>query len=50
MRRPLLHDGSAATISEAIERHAGEAALARRGYAQLSPEDRERLLIFLRSL
>jgi CxxC motif-containing protein (DUF1111 family) len=50
MRRPLLHDGSAATISEAIERHAGEAVLARRGYAQLSPEDRERLLIFLRSL
>lgn len=49
-RRPLLHDGSAATINDALERHAGEAALARRGYAQLSPEDRERLLTFLRSL
>ena len=49
-RRPLLHDGSAVTIAEAIERHAGEAALARRGYAQLSPDDRERLLAFLRSL
>jgi CxxC motif-containing protein (DUF1111 family) len=49
-RRPLLHDGSAATIVEAIERHAAEAALARRGYAQLSRDDRERLLAFLRSL
>jgi CxxC motif-containing protein (DUF1111 family) len=49
-RRPLLHDGSAATIAEGIERHAGEAALARRGYAQLSRDDRERLLAFLRSL
>ena len=49
-RRPLLHDGSAATIADAIERHAGEAALARRGYAQLSRDDRERLLTFLRSL
>ena len=49
-RRPLLHDGSAATIADAIERHGTEAVLARRGYAQLSPEDRERLLTFLRSL
>jgi CxxC motif-containing protein (DUF1111 family) len=50
VRRPLLHDGSAATIADAIARHAGEAALARRGYQQLSAEDRERLLRFLRSL
>jgi CxxC motif-containing protein (DUF1111 family) len=50
LRRPLLHDGSAATISDAIERHSGEAALARRGYAQLASEDRDRLLAFLRSL
>jgi CxxC motif-containing protein (DUF1111 family) len=49
-RRPLLHDGSAATIADAIARHAGEATLALRGYQQLSPEDRERLLRFLRSL
>jgi CxxC motif-containing protein (DUF1111 family) len=49
-RRPLLHDGSAATVTEAIERHAGEAALARRGYAQLAPEARQHLLAFLRSL
>ena len=50
LRRPLLHDGSAATISDAVERHGAEAALARRGYAQLSSGDRERLLTFLRSL
>jgi CxxC motif-containing protein (DUF1111 family) len=50
VRRPLLHDGSAATIEEAIERHRNEAALARRGYASLPPEDRGRLLAFLRTL
>jgi CxxC motif-containing protein (DUF1111 family) len=50
LRRPLLHDGSAATVGEAIERHRNEADLARRGYAGLSPQDRERLLAFLRSL
>jgi CxxC motif-containing protein (DUF1111 family) len=50
LRRPLLHDGSAVTIAEAVERHGGEAALARRGYDQLAPEDRSRLLQFLRSL
>jgi CxxC motif-containing protein (DUF1111 family) len=50
LRRPLLHDGSAATIADAIERHRNEADLARRGYARLSTEDRERLLAFLRSL
>jgi CxxC motif-containing protein (DUF1111 family) len=49
-RRPLLHDGSAVGIADAIERHAGEASLARRGFARLSPEDRNRLLTFLRSL
>lgn len=49
-RRPLLHDGSAATIEDAIERHRNEAELARRGFARLSPEEREALLIFLRSL
>ena len=49
-RRPLLHNGSASTLPEAIERHAGEAVLARRGYAGLSVEDRAALLAFLRSL
>jgi CxxC motif-containing protein (DUF1111 family) len=50
VRRPLLHDGSAATIPEAIQRHSGEAELTRRGYERLSGEDREHLLAFLRSL
>jgi len=49
-RRPLLHDGSAATIPDAIARHREEAGLARRGYERLTPEDREALLAFLRSL
>lgn len=50
VRRPLLHDSSVATIGEAIGRHQREAELARRGFAQLSPDDRQRLLAFLRSL
>jgi CxxC motif-containing protein (DUF1111 family) len=49
-RRPLLHDGSAATIADAIPRHRGEAETARRGFELLSPDDREALLEFLRSL
>jgi len=50
VRRPLLHDGSAATIGDAIERHRNEAALARQGFAALSDEARQRLLAFLKSL
>jgi CxxC motif-containing protein (DUF1111 family) len=49
-RRPLLHDGSAPTIDEAVRRHAGEAELARRGYTQATVDDRAALLAFLRSL
>jgi len=50
LRRPLLHDGSAATIPEAIERHRNEADLARRGFLQLTEAERGRLIAFLRSL
>jgi len=50
LRRPLLHDGSAVTIGEAIDRHREEADLARRGYERLSPDDRRQLLAFLKSL
>ena len=49
-RRPLLHDGSAATAVEAIRRHANEANLAREGFERLSPADREALAAFLHSL
>jgi CxxC motif-containing protein (DUF1111 family) len=49
-RRPLLHDGSASTVDEAIRRHRGEADLARRGFERLGDADRARLIAFLRSL
>ena len=49
-RRPLLHDGSAATIDEAIRRHGGEAGLAREGYGRMTEADRAALLAFLGSL
>ena len=47
---PYLHDGRAATLAEAIEVHAGEAARARGAYHDLSHEDREALLAFLQDL
>ena len=49
-RRPLLHDGSAATAVDAVRRHANEAALAREGFERLAPADREALVAFLDSL
>jgi CxxC motif-containing protein (DUF1111 family) len=49
-RLPLLHDGSATTIEDAIRRHGGEADIARRGFEQLGDEARAALLAFLRSL
>ena len=49
-RRPLLHDGSAATVAEAIRRHAGEAAPARDGFEALSSDDHAALIAFLGSL
>lgn len=49
-RRPLLHDGSAATLEEAILRHDNEAAPARQAFRELSEEDRAGLLEFLKSL
>jgi CxxC motif-containing protein (DUF1111 family) len=49
-RRPLLHDGSAATMEDAISRHGGEAGLASRGYYEGTAEDRAAVLAFLRSL
>lgn len=49
-RRPLLHNGGAATIAEAVERHAGEARLASEGFRALTPDAKASLLSFLRSL
>ena len=49
-RRPLLHDGSAATIQDAIRRHAGEAEIARRRFDESSDDAKSALLAFLDSL
>lgn len=46
----FLHDGSAKTVAEAIERHQGEAAQAQAAYQRLAPQDREALLKFVQSL
>ena len=49
-RRPLLHDGSAATPTEAVLAHGAEAELARAGFEQLDQVSRAALLAFLASL
>ena len=45
-----LHDGRARSLTEAILWHGGEAKSSRDRFAQLSKEDREKLLLFLNSL
>jgi CxxC motif-containing protein (DUF1111 family) len=45
-----LHDGRARSLEEAIELHGGEAAASRGAYLALTPQDRQRVLRFLRSL
>jgi CxxC motif-containing protein (DUF1111 family) len=50
LRRPLLHDGTAATIEDAIERHGGEALQARQRFQLLPADQRTLLLTFLKSL
>ena len=49
-RRPLMHDGGAATVVDAIRRHSVEAWPARLRFEQLSEPDLQALLAFLRSL
>ena len=49
-RRPLLHDGRAATVTDAIRAHGAEADLARQGFDELDPASRAALLAFLASL
>ena len=46
----FLHDGRAGTLEEAIELHGGEGSAARDAFSELSPDDRARLIRFLRSL
>ena len=50
LRRPLLHDGSAVTIADAIGRHHGEAERARQSFVALPAAERDQLLAFLGSL
>lgn len=50
LRRPLLHDGSALTIDEAIRRHGGEAKAAIERYVKVDDGERKTLLRFLQSL
>lgn len=50
LREKFLHDGAAATIEEAIELHAGEAAGARDRFRKLSARERAAVLKFLGSL
>jgi CxxC motif-containing protein (DUF1111 family) len=47
---PYLHDGSAATITEAIRRHANQGATARKAFQELSHEEQRALLEFLDSI
>ena len=49
-RRTFLHDGSANSLSEAINRHAGEAAGVISAFQQLSPQAKQSLVSFLNSL
>jgi CxxC motif-containing protein (DUF1111 family) len=50
VRRPLLHDGSAATAEDAIGRHRGEAEGVRRRFERLTEPQRQALVAFLGSL
>lgn len=47
---PYLHDGRAATVTDAILGHEGEGAISRDRFNQLKPELRERLLEFLHTI
>jgi CxxC motif-containing protein (DUF1111 family) len=50
LRRPLLHDGSAPTPLDAINRHGGEAAGVMENYRRASDQMRRALFAFLDSL
>jgi len=47
---PYLHDGSAATLSDAIRRHGNQGAAAERAFEDLSFTDRDALLAFLAAI
>src|SRR5262245_43374015 len=47
---PYLHDGRAKTLDEAIALHGGQGARAAAAYGQLSPDRRESVVAFLKTL
>jgi len=47
---PYLHDGSAATLRDAVVRHGGDAKIVRDIYKKLKPADQDSLLTFLGTL
>jgi CxxC motif-containing protein (DUF1111 family) len=49
-RDKFLHDGSAKTVQEAIERHAGEARYSRDKFKALKDADKAALLKFLETI
>ena len=49
-REQFLHDGSAQTVQEAIERHSGEAQQSRDKFKALSEADKKALLKFLETI
>lgn len=48
--RRFLHDGSAATVAEAVARHGGEAARSRELFELLKPDDKQRLIDYVSGL
>ncbi len=49
-RRMFLHDGSAKSIADAINRHAGEAREVKAAFNRLNSQDTQQLMSFLNSL
>lgn len=49
-RKYLLHDGRTTDLTEAIMAHGGQAEASTKKFEQLSPEDKQALLDFLKSL
>lgn len=47
---PYLHDGRAKTLDEAITLHGGQGARSAAAYGQLSPDRREQVVAFLKTL
>jgi CxxC motif-containing protein (DUF1111 family) len=48
--RRYLHDGSAATVTEAVEKHGGEAGRSRERFEALAPQDKKRLIDYVNGL